>query len=52
MMRDVPFRQPDAGLPNADAVMERGMLVPMNHALTDDDIAFVCDRIEAFLGRV
>jgi dTDP-4-amino-4,6-dideoxygalactose transaminase len=32
--------------------MERGMLVPMNHALTDDDIAFVCDRIEAFLARV
>jgi CDP-4-dehydro-6-deoxyglucose reductase, E1 len=52
MMRGVPFRQPDGGLPNADAVMERGMLVPMNHALTDDDIAFVCDRIEAFLGRV
>jgi CDP-6-deoxy-D-xylo-4-hexulose-3-dehydrase len=51
MMRGVPFRQPAAGLPNADAVMERGMLVPMNHALTDDDIAFVCDRIEAFLAR-
>ncbi|MDQ1379622.1 MAG: CDP-4-dehydro-6-deoxyglucose reductase [Actinomycetota bacterium] len=52
MMRGVSFRQPAAGLPNADAVMERGMLVPMNHALTDDDIAFVCDRIEAFLARV
>ena len=50
MMRGVRFRQPDGGLPNADAVMERGMLVPMNHALTDDDIAFVCDRIEAFVG--
>ena len=49
MMRDVRFRQPDAGLPNADAVMERGMLIPMSHALSDDDIAFVCSRIEAFL---
>jgi CDP-6-deoxy-D-xylo-4-hexulose-3-dehydrase len=51
MMRGVRFRQPDAGLPNADAVMERGMLVPMNHALSDDDVAFVCDRIEAFLTQ-
>jgi len=49
MMRGVRFRQPDAGLPNADAVMERGMLIPMSHALSDDDIAFVCSRIEAFL---
>ena len=52
MMRGVPFRQPEAGLPNADAVMERGMLVPMNHALSDDDVTFVCERIGAFLERI
>jgi CDP-6-deoxy-D-xylo-4-hexulose-3-dehydrase len=52
MMQGVRFRQPEAGLPNADAVMERGMLVPLNHALSDDDIAFVCDRIEVFLEQV
>jgi CDP-4-dehydro-6-deoxyglucose reductase, E1 len=49
MMRGIPFRQPDGGLPNADAVMERGMLVPMGHALSDDDVAYVCDNIDAFL---
>ncbi len=49
MMQGVAFRQPEAGLPNADAVMERGMLVPMGHALSDDDVAYVCDNIEAFL---
>lgn len=49
MMRNVPFRQPDGGVPHADAVMERGMLVPMGHALSDDDVAYVCDHIEAFL---
>jgi dTDP-4-amino-4,6-dideoxygalactose transaminase len=49
MMHGVSFRQPDGGLPNADAVMERGMLVPMGHALADDDVAYVCDNIEAFL---
>ena len=49
MMRGVEFRQPEAGLPNADAVMERGMLVPMNHGLGDDDLQYVCDAIEAFV---
>lgn len=49
MMQGVPFRVPASGLPNADAVMERGMLVPMSHALEDDDIAYVCDQIEAFV---
>ncbi|MGZ4688177.1 MAG: DegT/DnrJ/EryC1/StrS family aminotransferase [Acidimicrobiia bacterium] len=49
MMKDVAFRQPERGLPNADAVMERGMLVPMGHGLSDDDIAYVCDHIGEFL---
>jgi CDP-6-deoxy-D-xylo-4-hexulose-3-dehydrase len=49
MMQGVPFRQPEGGLPHADGVMERGILVPMGHALDDDDIAYVCDGIEAFL---
>ena len=49
MMQGVRFRQPEGGLPHADGVMERGMLVPMGHALTDDDVAYVCDGIEAFL---
>ena len=49
MLAGVPYRQPAGGLPNADAVMERGMLVPMGHGLTDDDVAYVCDGIAAFL---
>lgn len=49
MMHGRRFRQPAGGLPNADAVMERGMLVPMGHALGDDDVRYVCDHIEAFL---
>jgi CDP-4-dehydro-6-deoxyglucose reductase, E1 len=49
MMQGVPFRQPEGGLPHSDGVMERGILVPMGHALDDDDIAYVCDGIEAFL---
>ena len=49
MMQGRPFRQPDRGLPHADAVMERGMLVPMGHALEDEDVRYVCDHIQAFL---
>jgi len=51
MMRGVQCRQPRRGLPNADAVMERGMLVPMNHGLGDDDLRYVCDAVEAFVTR-
>jgi CDP-6-deoxy-D-xylo-4-hexulose-3-dehydrase len=50
LMRGVPHRAPEGGLPRADAVMERGMLVPMSHALSDDDIGFVCEQIEAFVA--
>lgn len=49
MMGGVAFRAPEGGLPHADGVMERGILVPMGHALDDDDVAYVCDGIEAFL---
>ena len=50
MMRGVTFHSPESGLPNADAVMERGVLVPMHHARADEDIAFVCERVEAFVS--
>ena len=49
MMRKMSYRQPPGGLPNADAVMERGMLVPMGHGLSEDDVEWVCGHIEAFL---
>ena len=45
----VDFRQPDGGLPNADAIMERGVVLPMNHSLDDDDIGYVIGLIETFL---
>lgn len=48
-MSGVDFRQPDGGLPNADAIMERGVVLPMNHSLDDDDIGYVISLIETFL---
>ena len=52
MMRGASFLQPSSGLPNADAVMERGVVLPMSHALGDDDIGFVIDQVSAFLDTL
>jgi len=43
---------PDDGLPNADVVMERGVLLPLSHAIDDDTLTFVLETIEELLvGR-
>jgi CDP-4-dehydro-6-deoxyglucose reductase, E1 len=47
--RDIAFRVPSDGLPNADEVMERGLVLPSNHALGDEDIDFIWETAKAFL---
>jgi CDP-6-deoxy-D-xylo-4-hexulose-3-dehydrase len=37
-------------LPNADLVMETGLILPLNHAIDDDGIAFIGDTADAFLA--
>jgi CDP-6-deoxy-D-xylo-4-hexulose-3-dehydrase len=49
-MRGVEHRVPAGGLPNADAVMERGFVLPLNHALSDEHIELVIDTVDRFLG--
>jgi CDP-4-dehydro-6-deoxyglucose reductase, E1 len=51
MMEGATFRVPGAGLPNADQVMERGMLVSMNHSFDDDDIGYIIEHIEGFIAE-
>lgn len=46
MMRGVTHRADPDGYPNADRVMEQGLILPCNHALTDDDVDFVCGVID------
>ena len=48
MLRGVEVRVPADGLPDADDVMERGVLLPLSHALDDDTLDFVIDQV----GRV
>jgi CDP-6-deoxy-D-xylo-4-hexulose-3-dehydrase len=48
MMTGVTHRVPDSGLPNADAVFERGMSLGMSHGLTDAEVERVTDAIHRY----
>lgn len=50
MMKGVTFRTPAAGMPNADRVMEGGMILPMSHALGDEQIDYVREQLIEFLA--
>ena len=45
MMRGATYRSDPAGYPNADRIMEHALLLPCNHALTDEDVEFVCSAV-------
>jgi dTDP-4-amino-4,6-dideoxygalactose transaminase len=47
--KHVPHRVALGGLANADRVMECGLILPCNHGLDDDDMAYIAETIEAFL---
>jgi CDP-4-dehydro-6-deoxyglucose reductase, E1 len=47
--RDISHRVAGEGLPNADRVMEHGLILPCNHAIDDAGIAYICDSVDAFL---
>lgn len=48
MMKNVRFRSPAGGMPNADNVMAGGMILPMSHALDDDAIHYVIAQLADF----
>jgi CDP-6-deoxy-D-xylo-4-hexulose-3-dehydrase len=47
--KDIAHRAPEAGLPNADRVMEHGLILPSNHNLDDDDIDYIWTTAAAAL---
>jgi len=47
--RKIPMRIGEGGLPNADRVMEHGVILPMNHALDDRHMNAIGDLVDAFL---
>ncbi|MFC7497188.1 MULTISPECIES: DegT/DnrJ/EryC1/StrS family aminotransferase [unclassified Nocardioides] len=51
MMNGVTHRVPESGLPNADAVFERGMSLGMSHGLTDAEVERVTDAVHRVAAR-
>ena len=49
--KGVPHRTPTGGLPNADAVMETGLILPSNHGICDDGISYICEMLDEFLTK-
>ncbi|MGH8982870.1 MAG: DegT/DnrJ/EryC1/StrS family aminotransferase [Acidimicrobiia bacterium] len=48
--KGVPHRAAPTGYPNADRVMEHGLVLSCNHGLDDDDIDYVNATVDAFLA--
>lgn len=48
MMRGVPYRTPEDGLPIADEVFQRGMSLGMSHGTTREELDHVVSSIHAF----
>ncbi len=51
MMRGRATRLPADGLPNADAVMRRGVLLPLSHAIDDPTLDYVLDALDTFCAK-
>ncbi|MEV3964208.1 DegT/DnrJ/EryC1/StrS family aminotransferase [Nocardia sp. NPDC050193] len=51
MMRNVEYRIPEGGLPNADEVFERAMSLGMSHGTTDEELEHVVATIHEFAGK-
>jgi CDP-6-deoxy-D-xylo-4-hexulose-3-dehydrase len=51
MMTGVEYRQPEAGLPEADAVFARGMTLGMSHGLGDAEVERITEAIHRFAAR-
>jgi CDP-6-deoxy-D-xylo-4-hexulose-3-dehydrase len=49
MLRGRPVISPPDGLPNADRIMESGVLLPLSHAIDDATMDFVLETLANFL---
>ena len=52
MMKGLKFKTNNSGYPNSDAVMKRGVLLPIHHGMTDSMFQRLHDTIEEFLKRL
>lgn len=50
--RNQRFRSPEGGLPNADRIMEWGLILPGSHSLDDDDCAWIGECLDGFVAQL
>jgi CDP-6-deoxy-D-xylo-4-hexulose-3-dehydrase len=48
--RDVPHRADPRGYPNADRVMEHGLVLPCNHGISDEDVDYIGAAVDEVLA--
>ncbi|MFI6986459.1 DegT/DnrJ/EryC1/StrS family aminotransferase [Embleya sp. NPDC050154] len=48
--KDIAHRADPGGYPNADRVMEHALIVPMNHRMDAEDVAYIHEQVDAFLA--
>jgi CDP-6-deoxy-D-xylo-4-hexulose-3-dehydrase len=49
MLRGASYRLPAGGLPRCDAIMARGVLLPLSHALGDEHVDYICECVAGFV---
>jgi len=49
--RSITHRADPGGYPNADRVMEQGLILPSHHAIDDGGIDYIGETIDGFLAR-
>lgn len=48
--KGIAHRAPEGGCPNADRVMEQGLVLPSNHAMNDEDVDYIASTIDEYLS--
>ena len=51
MMKNIKYKTNKDGYPNSDAVMERGVLLPLHHGMTDEMFNRLHQTIEEFIQK-
>ena len=51
MCKDIAKRVDPEGYPNADRVMERGVLLPLHHGLTESMFIRFQDTVDEFVSQ-
>jgi CDP-4-dehydro-6-deoxyglucose reductase, E1 len=49
--KGIAHRAPPGGCPNADRVMEQGLVLPSNHGMSDDDVDYIGETVDAYLQQ-